>query len=220
MNIGTIRSLARKHGRNWSLFSFYGPMLSAAIADGNNSSTETVMKSAIESGISFKQVDEVILQSHLFLGFPAMIEAARILADVRGKKNASIHLPGQYSNIQCKKWNQNGIKKMRRIYGPSFDSLVSYINSFSPQILGWMVNDGYGRVLSRPGISFDQRELCIVAILTVTGYQNQLRAHLRGAINVGLEIELIATVIDNCHYFCSAKNIKKSKKLLKRTCAA
>ena len=109
---------------------------------------------------------------------------------------------------------------MRHIYGPHFDGLVRYINSFSPRILGWMVNDGYGRVLSRPGLSFDQRELSIVAILTVTGYQNQLRAHIRGAVIVGLDRDLIEATIQNCHFFCPVKKIKESLKILRRTDAA
>ncbi len=48
-----------------------------------------------------------------------------------------------------------------------------------------MVVEGYGKVLGRPGLSLMMRELCIVAILAVTGASKQLYAHLRGALNVG-----------------------------------
>lgn len=222
LNKRRIGSLAGKHGQRWSSFSFYGPFLSAAIAQGarDNETVAMVMKKAINDGISLKQIDELILQSYLFLGFPAMIEASRILADLSGRSFRPLRLPRKYSKAQCQSWNLNGVKKMRRIYGSFFENLVGYIHSFSPQILGWMVNDGYGKVLSRPGISFDQRELCIVAILTVTGYQNQLRAHIRGAVNVGLEIELIEDVIENCRFFCTAQNVKDAQRILSRTCAA
>lgn len=220
LNKGRIGSLARTHNKRWSLVSFYGPILSAAIAGGDNKTIEMVMTSTIKSGVDLRMIDEIVLQSHLFLGFPAMIEASRILASLRQPRSASVRLPRGYSEAQCRSWNRDGIKKMRHIYGGHFDSLIRYINSFSPRILGWMINDGYGRVLSRPGLSFDQRELSIVAILTVTGYLNQLRAHIRGAVNVGLDRDLIEATIQNCHFFCPVKKIKDSLKILRQTEAA
>ena len=49
----------------------------------------------------------------------------------------------------------------------------------------WMVEEGYGKVLGRPGLSVRDRELCIVAQLVVLDVPRQLYSHLRGALNVG-----------------------------------
>ena len=94
------------------------------------------------------------------------------------------------------------------------DSVRKGTSSFSPQILTWMINDGYGQVLSRPGAIFPLRELSVVATLTVTSYVNQLGAHIRGALNVGVEPALISSTMDNCRYFCSQAKIKKARKIL------
>ena len=48
-----------------------------------------------------------------------------------------------------------------------------------------MLAEGYGKVLGRPGLALEVRELCIVAILAGQDAAPQLYAHLRGALNVG-----------------------------------
>ncbi|MEE9443999.1 MAG: carboxymuconolactone decarboxylase family protein [candidate division Zixibacteria bacterium] len=165
--------------------------------------------------MSKKSIYETILQSHLFLGFPAMIEAARLFSGITNSQFKRNQLPGPYDSKTVRTWNRDGMDKIRRLYGSSFDRLVLYINSFSPQILTWMINNGYGQVLSRTGVTFDIRELCVIATLTVTMYENQLRAHLRGALNIEVAIEDVEAVIDNCRFFCTKKNIQASRKILK-----
>jgi 4-carboxymuconolactone decarboxylase len=44
----------------------------------------------------------------------------------------------------------------------------------------------FGRVYSRPGLTLPERAMCTVAALTVLREPVQLRAHLGGALNVGV----------------------------------
>ncbi|MFH1700619.1 MAG: hypothetical protein ABIE07_08540 [Candidatus Zixiibacteriota bacterium] len=194
---------------------FFLPLISAAIAGRDDSGLKNIIHFALSKGIPKKSIYEIILQSHLFLGFPAMIEAARLFAGITNPKYKRNRFPEPYNSKTVKKWNRDGMDKIRRLYGESFDRLVPYINSFSPQILTWMINDGYGQVLSRPGVAFDVRELSVIATLTVTMYKNQLRAHLRGALNIGVAMEDVEAVIDHCRFFCIKKNIQTSRKILK-----
>lgn len=214
-----MRHLARevdgKRGRAY----FYGPFLSAAIAARDEASMRSIMGTALEDGITTKTIDEIILQTHLFLGFPAMIEASRVFARVRDRRRNTDCLPSAYTGADCRAWHRDGLKKIRRIYGPAFDRLVRYINSFSPQILTWMINDGYGQVLSRPGAPFQLREICVVAMLTVTSYENQLRAHIRGTLNSGVEAALVERAIGWCRYFCSEEYIRKAMNILREAAA-
>jgi 4-carboxymuconolactone decarboxylase len=215
-----LRSLVASFGSDCGLEFFFGPFLSAAIAGRNESSIRLIMKASLDHDISTRTIDEIILQSHLFLGFPAMIEASRLFATIRHPRHPKDQVPGPYDATTCRDWNSRGLAKIRRIYGPAFDRLVSYINSFSPQILTWMINDGYGQVLSRPGASFPLRELSVVATLTVTSYVNQLRAHVRGALNVGVKPDLISLTMDNCRFFCGQGKINKAGKILAEATAA
>ncbi len=48
-----------------------------------------------------------------------------------------------------------------------------------------MIQEGYGKVLSRPALDLVTRELCVVAALAVTSWEPQLHSHMRGALNAG-----------------------------------
>jgi alkylhydroperoxidase/carboxymuconolactone decarboxylase family protein YurZ len=210
------RRFSRRHGREY----LFCPLLSAAIAGRDEPTARLIMETALAEKIAPRTLAEIILQIHLFVGFPAMIEAARLLADIVAPKHDRHRLPGPYTAAECRMWNRHGLVKIKRIYGDTFDRLVPYVNSFSPQILTWMINDGYGRVLSRPGASFRLRELSTVATLTVAAYENQLLAHLRGAIHAGVSPALIKSTIANCRYFCTDDHLATARNLLSRMMAA
>jgi 4-carboxymuconolactone decarboxylase len=214
LNRRTVRRLSQSLDGERGIEYFYGPFLSAAVAGRNDAAARLIMTMALDNDVSPRTVEEIILQSHLFLGFPAMIEAARIFADVTANGGKADGLPGAYSEKNCRDWNRQGTAKIKHIYGPAFDRLVQYVNSFSPQILTWMINDGYGQVLSRPGAPFPLRELSVVATLTVTSYENQLGAHIRGTLNVGVDPAMIRKAIRDCRYFCSDEHIKTAVHLL------
>jgi 4-carboxymuconolactone decarboxylase len=59
-----------------------------------------------------------------------------------------------------------------------------------------MVVDGYGKVLSRPGLDLVRRELCIVAVCAVAKQDRQLQSHLHGALNVGASAgQIVGTLV-------------------------
>jgi 4-carboxymuconolactone decarboxylase len=60
----------------------------------------------------------------------------------------------------------------------------------------WMVEEGYGKVLGRPGLDLRDRELCIVALLAVLDAPRQLHSHLRGALNVGTPPPEVAEALE------------------------
>jgi alkylhydroperoxidase/carboxymuconolactone decarboxylase family protein YurZ len=59
----------------------------------------------------------------------------------------------------------------------------------------WLVLEGYGKVLSRKGLSMMERELCIVAVLTVLKFDDQLYSHINGAYRAKTSIDEIYSVI-------------------------
>jgi 4-carboxymuconolactone decarboxylase len=55
-----------------------------------------------------------------------------------------------------------------------------------PELAAWILEDGYGRVLSRPGLTGRERELLAVAALAaLPGAGPQLESHERGARRLG-----------------------------------
>ncbi len=125
------------------------------------------------------QVEEVLLQSYLFLGFPASINGMAAWRRLTGSDPTGPALPDYPA------WESRGREVCGTVYAGQYERLRENIRALHPDLEQWMVVDGYGKVLGRPGLALVIRELCIVAILAVTGASKQLYSHLRGALNVG-----------------------------------
>ena len=73
--------------------------------------------------------------------------------------------------------------------------MIARIRSYHPDLAEWILSDGYGRVLARPGLSIRERELIVVAVLAALDVPLQLRSHVEGARRVGAkEAEIRAMV--------------------------
>lgn len=82
-----------------------------------------------------------------------------------------------------------GVEVCRTVYGGQYGGLRRNIRALHPDMEGWMVVEGYGKVLGRPQLDLATRELCIAALLAVLGAPRQLYSHLRGALNAGATLE-------------------------------
>ena len=83
-------------------------------------------------------------------------------------------------------WEERGRRVLSRVYGGQDARVVANVQSLHPDLGRWMVTEGYGKVLGRPGIELGVRELCIVALLATQDAIPQLYSHLRGALNTGM----------------------------------
>ncbi|MCK5688026.1 carboxymuconolactone decarboxylase family protein [Myxococcota bacterium] len=135
---------------------------------------------------------EAILQTLLFAGYPRAINA---LAQVR-RIGVEPELFTEPQDTLRADWQRNGEELCRAVYGTSYDTLRENITWLHPDLDLWVVETGYGRVLSRPGLSARQRELCVVAVLAGQDVAPQLRSHLQGAINVGATMGECRSVLD------------------------
>ena len=72
------------------------------------------------------------------------------------------------------------------MYGRVYPRLLRNLARLHPDMCAWVIEEGYGRVLSRPGLSDASRELVAVAVLAAAGWERQLVSHLRGARRAGV----------------------------------
>jgi 4-carboxymuconolactone decarboxylase len=89
-----------------------------------------------------------------------------------------------------------GERTCAAVYGPMYNRLRQNIRRLHPALDEWMVVEGYGKVLSRPGLDLPRRELCIVAACAAAEQDRQLQSHLHGALNVGIAPRVIDELID------------------------
>ncbi len=165
-------------------------------------------RQAAGAGISSKELYELTLQGYLFLGFPAAIEAFGALD--------GILVPGENKSepalvLRVKK----GRKTCRRIYREKYPALMQNLMQKSPELAGWIIEEGYGKVLSRPGVSLRRRELFSVALLSATGFPRQLFAHLRALSEMGEKPKRLALLVRQASKKSSPAAKERIEKALK-----
>jgi 4-carboxymuconolactone decarboxylase len=128
-------------------------------------------------------VDEVLLQSYLFAGFPRTLNAVKLWREVSGA-SAPADDPSA-STEYARLWASRGEMACQTVYGPVYETLRANVRALHPALDAWMVVEGYGKVLSRPQLSLVRRELCIVAACAAAEQEPQLHSHVRGALNCG-----------------------------------
>ncbi len=152
--------------------------LSAALAARETDALEAALERA-RAASRPGAVEEAILQSYLFLGYPATLNAFARWRELSGRK------AGPAGPEEWDAWAERGRRVCRTVYGGQYDALRENVRRLHPDMERWMVVEGYGKVLGRPGLELRLRELCIAALLAVQDVPVQLHSHLRGALNAG-----------------------------------
>lgn len=91
---------------------------------------------------------------------------------------------------------RRGWETVAKINGPARDEQFNSLSQIAPDFARWIVESAYCDVLSRPELPLRDREIATVAALTALGNApGQLKAHVEGALNVGLSRAEIVEVI-------------------------
>ncbi|MEP6691518.1 MAG: carboxymuconolactone decarboxylase family protein [Gemmatimonadaceae bacterium] len=167
--------------------------LSIVIATATEHEMADAMVRAVATGLNPVWIDELVLQSYLFVGFPRAINAAREWRRVHGRPAPVVDEDATYDHIE--EWRARGTQTCEAVYGSAYKKLRQNIRDLHPALDEWMLIEGYGKVLSRPGLQLWRRELCIVAVCGVLDQDRQLLAHLYGAVNVGASVADVEEVL-------------------------
>jgi 4-carboxymuconolactone decarboxylase len=131
-------------------------------------------------------IEELLLQTYLFAGFPRALNATREWRKLEPLPGAyASGAPDEAHHTHASTWEVRGEATCAVVYGEAYDRLRTNIAALHPVLDHWMIVDGYGKILSRPGLDLARRELCIVAACAATGQDRQLLSHLHGALHAG-----------------------------------
>jgi len=120
----------------------------------------------------------------LYAGYPASIEFLRAL-DRAWPKAVSARAARTVAPRRASQGTGRGEALCRRVYGPDYARLRRFMQRLHPDLDRWMLTEGYGNTLTRPGLTLRERELATVAALAALGWAQQLAAHEGGAVRVG-----------------------------------
>ena len=162
----------------------------AVIAAGDELAIRAALAEA-SATVKAEWIEELILQSYLFCGFPRSLNAMREWRRLTGERAA----PGAEAG-DLEEWRRRGEETCGLVYGKMYDRLRVNIRELHPELDEWMIVEGYGKVLSRPGLDLARRELCIVAACAASKQDRQLHSHLHGALNVGVAAGVVTEALD------------------------
>lgn len=153
----------------------------AAMVSGRPAAARRALLAARRAGLPRVAAEETALMLMLHAGYPAALEGAREL---------NLAWPGRARRTReggPRGWMRRGEARCARVYGPAYARLRRAVRALHPDLAVWMIEQGYGRVLSRAGLDPATRELVAVTVLAATGWERQLVSHLLGASRLGAD---------------------------------
>ena len=149
------------------------------------------LRSAAPEGEPDRAWREAVLQTHLFCGFPRLVQAYGILDAEGGLGEPE---PGEYDLGEDTE--ARGAALFDTIYANAADKMRERLASFRPDFATWLLDHAYGHVLSRPGLDPASRELLSICVLAALGQPSQFERHARGALRLGATQDDLSRALD------------------------
>ncbi|MGH7543199.1 MAG: hypothetical protein ACREK7_04600 [Gemmatimonadota bacterium] len=163
-------------------------LLGAAAAGGDLDRLRAILEQSTRF-LSTSDVEELLLQTVLFAGFPRTINAFvawQAWAARRGGRDDP-----RVEGVRPDLWRERGEALCRLVYGKNYEALQIRLGRLHPALAEWTLIDGYGKVLSRQGPGPHVREMSAVGALIALGEGRQLVSHLQGALYAGVDLPVL-----------------------------
>jgi 4-carboxymuconolactone decarboxylase len=183
----------------------------AAIAQGYEPELRERVGPLRSSQVPAQWVEELLLQSVLMVGYPRALIAFGVWRKFSGVPAPADDPDTDYA--RAAEWARRGEETCRIVYGDNYRKLRDNTRALHPAVDAWMITEGYGRTLGRPGLDLMRRELCTVAQTAVLEAPRQLHSHLRGSLNAGASFGQIEGVLSVVNPLLSFDQWKKVKEL-------
>ncbi|HEX6059479.1 MAG TPA: carboxymuconolactone decarboxylase family protein [Gemmatimonadaceae bacterium] len=223
----------------------------AAVAAGSEDEIRARLAESVGM-VPVAWMEEMILQSYLFAGFPRALNAMRewrresgveapasdegagggdaelgdaggdgaevgdgaVVGDAGG--GDAVGGDADDGDTSPARWRARGEATCATVYGAFYEKLRGNIRALHPALDEWMIVEGYGKVLGRPGLDLRRRELCIVAACAASRQNRQLHSHLHGALHAGATSAEVEGAIDAAAPMLSADEARSVRMLWAR----
>lgn len=126
------------------------------------------------------ELEEVLLQSILFCGFPRVVTAFEHLT-AAWPTSRSPHGGGLPASARPAAADA----LFARIYGRNTAAVHAMLRAYHEELHDFVLEAAYGRILSRPGLDARTREIVAVGVLAAQDQVRQFVGHARGAMHLG-----------------------------------
>ncbi|MGH2668176.1 MAG: carboxymuconolactone decarboxylase family protein [bacterium] len=166
--------------------------IATATARGEETTLRERMIAARAAGVPPLWVEELLLQTFLNVGYPLALVAFGVWRQVAGPVTDGGE---SIAHPEWERWTERGVAACAQVYGRTYHKLLLNLRALHPAVEPLVVVDAYGKILGRPGLDPQRRELCTLAAIAMLDAPRQLHAHLRGALNTGATREAVDAVL-------------------------
>jgi 4-carboxymuconolactone decarboxylase len=115
---------------------------------------------------------------------------------------------------------ERGLKVRREVLGAEYvDKSVANADDFQRHFQEYVTKHCWGAVWTRPGLPRKTRSMLNLAMLAALGRSNELKLHLKGAVNNGVTKEEMAEIFLQVGVYCGAPAALESFKMAKEVFA-
>ncbi len=154
---------------------------------------------ALNSGCTVTEVKELVLHISVYVGFPKAICAMNTLKEVLIERKAEgINDTQGEETIATNRLSryEKGSEYLSQLDANQEQLLKETFDNFSPELVRFVIEYGYGDIYSRESLDKRYRQIAIIAALTTLGNaSSQLNFHIRGGLNIGLTADEIKEVM-------------------------
>ena len=102
-----------------------------------------------------------------------------------------------------KQRNENGTKMRRKVLGDAYvDRTLKNVTPFNEEFQHMITRHAWGEIWTCPGLPLHNRSLITLAMLIALKQTDELRLHLRGALNNGVTRDEIKEVMMQAAIYC------------------
>jgi 4-carboxymuconolactone decarboxylase len=145
-----------------------------------------------ELGLEPVRIRETALQVVAYGGFPRAIEGLSIWARRRGEHEPD-GIPDEPADQAAA-----GRAVWDSVYAHNAEDVLATLEGLVPGFSDWVLDAAYGRILARPGLTLEERELLAVAALGLMGLAAPLGSHARGALRNGSKPSTVMDILGCC----------------------
>jgi len=168
--------------------------IAANEAKGNIEGLKAALNDGFDKGLTISEAKEALSQLYAYTGFPRSLNALGALQQVIGDRNAAglkteagreaDALPADYDALK------KGTEVQTQLVGGK-----PFNYTFAPQTDYYLKAHLFGDIFARNNLTFAEREIVTVsAISALKGCEPQLKAHVSGALNMGVKKEELADI--------------------------
>lgn len=105
----------------------------------------------------------------------------------------------------------DGEKLRRQVMGDSFvDAALNDLNELTEPMQNYLNEHCWGSTWQRPGLDLKTRSLVTIAMLAALRAPQELKGHIRGALNNGATVEEIREVLLHSGIYCGAPALQEA----------